>query len=124
MGDRVHRGDDVQTIVSRETSPVDSMVISVTQLRGGDAHNVIPDDAFLGGTMRALTMEQYERGKLRIAKMARAVAKAHQCNVTVDWDGRSGYPPTVNHEVAWDFAKGVAKRCASGESTGVLEATM
>ena len=103
----------MQTIVSRETSPISSLVISVTQLEGGDAHNVTPDRALLGGTLRALTMDEYEHGKRRVEEVAEAVAKAHQCNVTVDWDRRSGYPPTVNHAVAWDFAKGVAQRCGA-----------
>ena len=102
----------MQTIVSRETSPTSSRVISVTQLEGGDAHNVIPDTATLGGTLRALTMDEYDSGKQRLVEVAESVAKAHRCNVTVDWDRRSGYPPTVNHAVAWDFAKDVAQRCA------------
>jgi IAA-amino acid hydrolase len=102
----------MQTIVSRETSPLSSFVISVTQLKGGDAHNIIPDNAFLGGTLRALTMSEYERGKTRLAEVAEAVAKAHRCTVTIDWDRSSGYPPTSNHAVAWDFAKSVAQRCS------------
>lgn len=42
----------LQTLVSRETSPLGSAVLSVTMMRAGDAYNVIPDEAMLGGTIR------------------------------------------------------------------------
>jgi metal-dependent amidase/aminoacylase/carboxypeptidase family protein len=111
----------MQTIVSRETSPTSSLVISVTQLEGGDAHNIIPDNAWLGGTLRALTMDEYERGKQRLVEVAESVAKAHRCNVTVDWDRRSGYPPLVNHAVAWEFAKDVAQKYAEPSQPSFLK---
>ena len=41
-----------QTLVSRETNPVESNVVSVTWVKGGDAYNVIPDSVRLGGTLR------------------------------------------------------------------------
>ncbi len=41
-----------QTVVSRETSPLGSGVLSVTMLRAGDAYNVIPDEVMFGGTIR------------------------------------------------------------------------
>lgn len=42
-----------QSLVSRETSPLDSGVVSITLLKGGDgAYNVIPNDVQLGGTIR------------------------------------------------------------------------
>jgi acetylornithine deacetylase/succinyl-diaminopimelate desuccinylase-like protein len=103
----------LQTVVSRETAPLDSVVVSVTQLAAGDAHNVTPDAAWLGGTLRALTAEGYERAKARVAEVAHAVAAAFRCTATVDWDGRSGYPPTRNTEDAWRFAKAVAQGYAT-----------
>eukprot|EP00798_Chlamydomonas_sp_ICE-L_P028361 gene28358-31488_t len=45
----------LQTLVSRETSPLDSAVLSITLLRAGEAYNVIPDSVLIGGTIRALT---------------------------------------------------------------------
>lgn len=41
-----------QTVVSRETSPLGSGVLSITMLRAGDAYNVIPDEVMFGGTIR------------------------------------------------------------------------
>lgn len=102
----------VQTIVSRGTSPLDSIVISVTQLQGGDAFNVTPDRARLGGTLRALRPDTMESTIERMTAMAHGVAAAHGCTAEVTWGGtRPVYPPTVNDEDAWRFARGVAEGC-------------
>lgn len=47
----------LQSLVSRETDPLGSSVISVTQINGGAVFNVIPDTVELAGTERALTDE-------------------------------------------------------------------
>jgi len=47
----------LQSLVSRETDPLGSSVISVTQINGGAVFNVIPDTVELAGTVRALTDE-------------------------------------------------------------------
>lgn len=104
----------VQTIVSRATSPLDSIVISVTQLAGGDAFNVTPDRARLGGTLRALRPDTMKSTMDRMTAMAHGVAASHGCTAEVTWGGtRPVYPPTVNDVGAWEFAKGVAEGCAS-----------
>src|SRR5690606_24480499 len=47
----------VQNIVSRNTDPLDSLVISVTKFHAGEAYNVIPQEAKLSGTVRSLSKE-------------------------------------------------------------------
>ncbi len=49
-----------QTLVSRETSPLGSSVVSVTRLAAGDAFNVIPDTVKLGGTVRCTSDENMQ----------------------------------------------------------------
>lgn len=56
----------LQTLVSRETSPLGSAVVSIPVFQTGDAHNVIPDSVRLEGTMRAMTIEHMDRLKHRI----------------------------------------------------------
>lgn len=99
----------MQTIASRETSPLDSVVVSVTILRAGDAYNVIPDTTEVAGTMRALRPATFERAMTRISELAASAAAAFACNASVDWDVQPAYPPTVNAPEAWDFAASVAR---------------
>ena len=76
----------LQTIASREISPIDSIVISVTVIKAGTAHNVIPDDVELIGTLRALTVSTFNYGVSRVEELAGAVGASFRCNVTVGWD--------------------------------------
>jgi metal-dependent amidase/aminoacylase/carboxypeptidase family protein len=101
----------LQTIVSRETSPVDAIVISVTRLQAGEAYNIIPDSASLGGTVRALRLDIFEKTRERIVEMAAQVAAVFRCTAELKWTMEPVYPPTVNDGHAWEFAKSVAKGC-------------
>jgi hippurate hydrolase len=96
----------LQSIVSRTTDPFDSTVVSVTKMQGGNAHNVIPDQAVLGGTIRTLTPESRESSQARLRQIAEGVAAAHgaEASVTVF----TGYPVTINHPGQTEAALGVA----------------
>ena len=60
--------DSLQSIVSRETDPLESAVVSVTAVNGRDAHNVIPESVAIKGTVRSLTMEGLRRLQTRVSK--------------------------------------------------------
>jgi amidohydrolase len=65
-----HIAAAIQTIVSRNVRPVDTAVVSVTRFQAGDAYNVIPERAVIGGTVRAFndeTLALIERNMGRIA---------------------------------------------------------
>ncbi|KAI8472795.1 MAG: hypothetical protein J3K34DRAFT_384117 [Monoraphidium minutum] len=102
----------LQTLVSRETSPLGSAVLSVAMIQAGDTYNVIPDAVILGGTMRALTHEHMMYLKGRVEAMVSSHASSFGCNGTVDWrlDTQPYYPPLVNDDGAADFAWGVASK--------------
>ena len=83
-----------QTLVSRQTDPLESAVISVTRIHGGTTCNVIPDEVELSGTVRAFSetvQEQLESGMRRIAE---GIAAAHGVRAELDYDRR--YRATVN----------------------------
>jgi amidohydrolase len=84
----------LQTVVSRNVSPVRPAVVSVTQFHAGSGHNVIPGSAALQGTVRAL--DELTRRLLheRIERISRDVAGALGCSAEVDM--RIGYPVTRN----------------------------
>ena len=100
-------------MASREISPIDSIVVSVTMLQAGNAHNVIPDQARVVGTVRALNAQTFQFGTSRVEEIAASIGNTFRCNVTVDWEGTPIYPPTVNDPAAWAFAKEVGSECDS-----------
>ncbi len=84
----------MQTIVSRNMDPLDSMVVSVTVIQAGTAHNVIPESAVLRGTMRTLNDTSRALGRKRIYELAEHIAAAHRAKAEIEW--REGYPVTRN----------------------------
>lgn len=84
----------LQSIASRNTHPVDSVVVSVTKFHAGEAHNVIADRAELGGTMRAFRHEVREATEAALRRICAGVAATY--GVQIDVNVRHGYPPTVN----------------------------
>jgi hippurate hydrolase len=84
----------LQTIVSRNLHPVDAGVVSVTQVHGGDAFNVIPSAITLRGTARAFRPETRDLLERRIGEVATGVAQAGGCAVNYGYDRK--YPATVN----------------------------
>lgn len=96
----------LQTIVSRSTDPVSSLVISVTCFNAGDAHNVIPQSAQLRGTFRTLDPAVREDAEKRIRHVATNVAETYGAKAAVSV--HRGYPVTMNHSGQTDFAIEVA----------------
>jgi len=81
-------------------------VISVTGFKGGDAYNVVPDAVQFWGTVRTYTAEMRKLCQERFETICAAVARAHDCNASIDF--RRGYPPTINSERETEFAADVA----------------
>jgi amidohydrolase len=102
-----HTVSVLQTLASRNASPLDSLVVSVTTLEAGHAHNVIPDSCTFGGTMRTLKPETRELGKARLFETVHGVAAAHGCRAEIDW--REGYPVTHNDPWATERWRSVAE---------------
>ncbi|MGI9463403.1 MAG: M20 aminoacylase family protein [Aestuariivirgaceae bacterium] len=97
---------NLQTIASRNVDPQESVVVSVTQVHGGDAYNVIPEEVELRGTVRSFSTDIQEMAERNIRKIAPAIAAAHGAEATVHYEKR--YPPTVNAEAETAHAAKVA----------------
>jgi IAA-amino acid hydrolase len=106
----------LQSLVSRETSPLGSAVVSATTLRAGTVNNVTPDEARVGGTLRALTHADMVRLRARIEEVASSIARAHGCTAEVDWheEDHPYYPPTVNDGRAAGLVARVAEALMDG----------
>jgi hippurate hydrolase len=105
-----HLVASLQSIASRSTDPVKSVVVSVTKFHAGDAYNIIPETAELAGTVRTLDKAVAEKAAERMKAICAGVAETF--GVTVDLDYDPNYPVTVNHAGETAFAIGVAREVA------------
>ncbi|MFZ6691395.1 M20 aminoacylase family protein [Undibacterium sp. SXout20W] len=96
-----------QTIVSRNASPLESAVLSVTQIHAGSATNVIPDEAQLIGTVRTFSTEMLDMIENRMRKIAEHTAAAFDAEV--EFKFRRNYPPLINHVNETAFATDVMR---------------
>ncbi|MGE0876075.1 MAG: M20 aminoacylase family protein [Burkholderiales bacterium] len=100
-----HMTTVLQSIVARNVRPVDTAVVSVTQIHAGDAYNVIPQTARLSGTIRAFSMEVMELLKANIARVADGVAASLGAKAVADV--RINFAPLVNNESEAEFAAAI-----------------
>ena len=115
---------NLQTIISRNLSPLESGVCSVTKFEAGDAYNVIPHSALLRGTIRALSTETLLSLKDRVLHVVETTAAMHGCNVTIEW-APDFYPPTVNDPLLFEsFSKYVGGMVAQDSKLTNIEPTM
>jgi amidohydrolase len=84
----------LQSIVSRNVDPRKTAVLSVTQVLAGEAHNVIPTQAFLCGTIRTFTPEVRDLVIKRVEEIAYGVSAAMGCEAEVKIENLT--PPVVN----------------------------
>ncbi|XP_042049877.1 IAA-amino acid hydrolase ILR1-like 1 [Salvia splendens] len=88
----------LQQLVSRESDPLDSQVVTVAKFQGGGAFNVIPDSVAIGGTFRAFSVKSLLYLKQRIEEVIVGQAAVQRCNAIVTFNNEDMpmYPPTVN----------------------------
>ena len=84
----------LQSIVARNVAPVDTAVLSVTQIHAGDAYNVIPQTARLGGTVRAFSHEVMSLVRTSMQRIAEGTALAYGARAELDF--RELFAPTIN----------------------------
>lgn len=89
----------LQTLVSRHVSPLDSAVVTVTQFHAGTAYNVIPSQALLKGTVRTYRPDTQKLIRSKIEELVSPIG-------TLDYT--EGYPVVINEKLCSDKAA----RCA------------
>ncbi len=85
-----------QTIITRNKAPVDTAVLSITQIHAGSTFNVVPDQAVLTGTVRTFSTEVLDLIEKRMREIAEHVATAFHCQI--EFKFQRNYPPLINHE--------------------------
>ena len=96
----------LQSIVSRNVDPFDQVVITLTQIHGGDTWNVIPDQVMLRGTVRTFCDNVQKKVKRRIEQVVKGVTEAMGAEAQLRYERR--YPATINTEQETGWSERVA----------------
>ena len=100
----------LQSLVSRNTDPLASAVVSVTRFQAGFADNVLPETAQLGGTVRTLNTELQDALEAGLRRVCTGIEATF--GVSIDLHYERGYPPTVNAPGPSAIAREVARHVA------------
>lgn len=84
----------MQSIVTRQIDALDSVVISICQINGGTAKNIIPETVEFSGSVRCQNPVTRDTIEGRIRRVANAIAAAYGCEASLDY--HYGVPPLVN----------------------------
>ncbi len=101
-----HAVTALQTLVSRSADPLKELVVSVTQLRAGSAFNIIPETAWMNGTIRVFDRDLWERIPGEFERVVRGVATALGCEAEILYE--RGNRPTVNDPAMCAYARDAA----------------
>ena len=103
----------LQSIVARNVRPVDTAVLSVTQIHSGDAYNVIPQRARLSGTARCFSNEVMALIEKNLRRLAESVAAGFGAKATTDF--RVTFPPLLNDPKEAEFAASICNDIVGAE---------
>lgn len=101
-----HAVTALQTLTSRNADPLKELVVSVTQLKAGSAFNIIPETAWMNGTVRVFDRDLWTAIPLRFERVVRGVAAALDCEAEVLYE--RGNKPTFNDPKLCAFARAAA----------------
>jgi hippurate hydrolase len=101
-----HVATALQTVVARNVRPGDTAVLSITRIAGGEAYNVIPEAARMGGTFRAMKRETIAVIETALKRVASGVAEGLGAKADVDF--RFLFAPLVNAPEATEAFADVA----------------
>jgi amidohydrolase len=101
-----HMVTALQTIASRNVDPFQQVVVSVTQLRAGTAFNIIPETAWMNGTIRVFDPGLWSRLPGMFQRIVEGTAQAHGCTAAIHFE--RGNQPTVNDAAMCAFPRAAA----------------
>jgi amidohydrolase len=98
----------LQQIVSRETDPVQPIVVTIGKIHSGDVFNVIPENAELLGTVRTLDKNVAKSVPERIERISKHIAEAYRGKAELEY--HFGYPPLINSKEETQYVINIAKQ--------------
>lgn len=112
----------LQSVVSRNTNPLDSAVITIGTISGGYRYNVIADRVELNGTVRTYSKKAKETVKRRIENLVKGFEVAYE--VKIDFDYIEGYDATINTPEWSELVRGSAASLLGEEALPVVDPSM
>ena len=106
---------NLQHIVSRNSDPKETLVITVASFNSGHANNVIPKSASLSGTIRYYNDKIGALAKKRFFEVINSTCDAFGAKVDINF--QKGYPATINHKKQSDFAYESAKKIVGNKAS-------
>lgn len=83
-----------QSIISRSMNPLDSCVINIGTIKGGEARNIIPEKILLEGTIRTFSQEVYKEIKKKMLTINSGLSQMFEVDIKIIF--RDMYPPVIN----------------------------
>ncbi|WP_420394776.1 M20 aminoacylase family protein [Nioella sp.] len=110
----VHIAQALQSIVARNHYALQDLVVSVTMIHTGTAENIIPDTAYLGGTVRSFDPDVRDMVEARMGEIVAGQGASFGVEAVLDY--KRSYPATVNDPERTEFAVGVAEEIAGRDA--------
>lgn len=104
----------IQTIVSRNHHTMEDLVVSVTQIHTGTVDNVIPDTAYINGTVRTFNPEVQKMVMRRMKEIVAGQAASYGVEAELEYE--VGYPATINNAEKSGFAVEVAREISGADN--------
>ncbi|KUO72614.1 MAG: peptidase M20 [Clostridia bacterium BRH_c25] len=98
----------LQTLVSRNISPLDSVVLTIGKINGGTKNNIIADEVVMSGTLRTLDADTRKHAKAIIERIVENTAKTYGGEGTVEYT--DGYEALINDDEIIDVIRETAER--------------
>jgi amidohydrolase len=112
----------LQTLVSRETPPIQPAVVTVGAIHAGDASNVIPGEATILGTVRTYDRDLRHQMRERLTQLATGIARAMRADAEVDYT--MGYPSLINDPAMTELARAAGAEIVGLANVNDVEAVL
>ncbi|WP_241156815.1 M20 family metallopeptidase [Bacillus sp. FJAT-42376] len=112
----------LQQIVSRVTDASEQLVLSVTQISGGSADNVIPGSVEFGGTVRSFNESIRRETPGHIERIVKGITEAHRAEYEFEYT--NGYRPVINEEKTTKQLHNTAERLYGKDAVEIMKPSM
>lgn len=112
----------LQSIISREVSPFDPVVVTIGSIKSGEANNVIPEYAVMTGTVRTFSQRVQQTMQRRIERIVQSIAQSYRCEARVEYITQ--VPVLVNHAAPLSFVNAVIDQYIGADHRITAEPTL
>lgn len=103
----------IQSIITRQIDAIDSVVISVCEIHGGTAKNIIPEAVEFSGSVRCQSAETRNSIEKRILDVVQNIASTYKCKAELDY--HYGVPPLANSPRVTEIVRGSAEKVVGSD---------